>query len=80
MFLVQYKSNSYLCKNKDNYIASKVFMNLLVGHYKIRLRDCSFVILLSRESDGVSIFWTNPYSFRSCPCLSFPVDSLSSFQ
>jgi len=23
-------------------------------------------ILLSRESDGATIFWTNPHSLRSC--------------
>jgi len=28
---------------------------------------CSTFILLSRESDSTSIFWTNPHSLRSCP-------------
>jgi len=40
---------------------------------------CSFFILLSRESDGSAIFWTNPYPFKSCPFLSFLVVSLTSY-
>jgi len=35
-------------------------------------------ILLSRESDGGAIFWTNPHPLRSCPYPSFPVVSLTS--
>jgi len=37
---------------------------------------CSIFILLSRESDGGAIFWTNPHLLRSCPFPSFPVVSL----
>jgi len=33
---------------------------------------CSIFILLSRESGGGAIFWTNPHSLRSCPFPSFP--------
>jgi len=32
---------------------------------------CSIFILLSRESDGDAIFWTNPHLLRSCPFPSF---------
>jgi len=32
---------------------------------------CSFFILLSRESDGCAIFWTNPYPLRSCLFFEF---------
>jgi len=28
---------------------------------------CSIFILLSRESEGGAIFWTNPHRLRSCP-------------
>jgi len=52
---------------------------------KIILGECLFVylgsifILLSRESDGGALFWTNPHPLRSCPFSSFPVISLSSY-
>jgi len=36
-------------------------------------------ILLSQESDGGAIFWTNLQPLRSCPFLSFPVVSLTSY-
>jgi len=40
---------------------------------------CSIFILLSRESDGEAMFWTNPHPLRSCPFQSFPVVSLTSY-
>jgi len=36
---------------------------------------CSIFILLSRESDGGAIFWTNPHPLTSCPFPRFPVVS-----
>jgi len=36
-------------------------------------------ILLSRESDGGTIFWTKPHPLRSCPFPRFPVVSLTSY-
>jgi len=44
-----------------------------------RLFICSFFILLSRESDGSAMFWTNPHPLRSCRFLNFPVVSLTSY-
>jgi len=38
---------------------------------------CSIFILLSRESDGGTIFCTNPHPLRSCPFPSFTVVSLT---
>jgi len=40
---------------------------------------CSIFILLSQESDGSAIFWTNPHPLRSCSFPSFPVVSLTSY-
>jgi len=40
---------------------------------------CSIFNLLSRESDGGAIFWTNPKLLRSCLFPSFPVVSLTSY-
>jgi len=40
---------------------------------KLLLFVCSIFILLSRESDGVAIFWTNPHPLRSYPFSSFSV-------
>jgi len=40
---------------------------------------CSIFILLSRESDGGAMCWTNPHPLRSCPFSSFPVVSLTSY-
>jgi len=37
---------------------------------------CCIFILLSYESDGGAIFWTNPHSLRSCPFSEFAVVSL----
>jgi len=34
-------------------------------------------ILLSRESDGGAIFWTNPHPLRSYPLRSYPFLSFS---
>jgi len=36
---------------------------------------CSIFILLSQESDGCAMFWTNPHPLRSCLFPSFPVVS-----
>jgi len=38
------------------------------------------LLVLSRESDGSAIFWTDPHSLRSCQFPSFPLDSLNSSQ
>jgi len=38
---------------------------------------CSIFILLSRESDGGTIFWTNLHPLKSCPFPSLPVVSLT---
>jgi len=39
---------------------------------KIQIRFvCSIFILLSRESDGGAIFWTNPHPLGSCPFSSY---------
>jgi len=40
---------------------------------------CSIFILLSRESDGGAIIWTNPHPLRNCPFPSFPVVFLTSY-
>jgi len=40
---------------------------------------CSIFVLLSRESDGGAVFWTNPYPLRSYLFSSFPVVSLTSY-
>jgi len=36
---------------------------------------CSIFILLSRETDGGAIFWTNPHLLRSYPFPNFPIVS-----
>jgi len=40
----------------------------------------SIFILISRESDGGAILWTNPHPLTSCPFSSFPVISLTSYR
>jgi len=40
---------------------------------------CSLFILLSQESDGGAMFWTNLHPLRSCPFLSYLVVSLTSY-
>jgi len=39
---------------------------------------CSIFILLSLESDGYVMFWTNPHPIRNCSFPGFPVVSLIS--
>jgi len=48
-------------------------------YFCICLFVCFIFFLLSRESDGGAIFWTNPHPRRSCPFSRFPVASLTSF-
>jgi len=43
------------------------------------LFSCIF-ILLSQESDRAAMCWTNPHPLKSCPFLSFPVVSLTSYR
>jgi len=42
-------------------------MSLLNASTVYEIEVCSIFILLSRESDGGAIFWTNPHPLRSCP-------------
>jgi len=49
------------------------------GCWMLNVFVCSIFILLSRESDGGAIYWTNPHPLRSCPFPNFPVVSLTSY-
>jgi len=50
-----------------------VDLEIFLPYFWLLLFVFSIFILLSRESDGGAIFWTNPNPLMSCPFLSFPV-------